>query len=403
MKNTYLVLKGYTGDFLVLVFQAISIYLFVNNNPNYLYASWVLVLTFVNPIVGFSNMSMDSVIATEENDKQVKSFLLFRLRNLFLFFPVVLTINFLYESNASPWFLLTLAYLLKSFEGFVISFRGLYYRDKSISKVNLSKIFSKFGYVLGFGYFLQEIESLSFTLLVIIGWNFLVFLFYDIFYLKNTEYLSLKSIFDLKTHFQINQKFFLLGFNSFLQLIVISLPQILIERFIDLEILSFIGIVMLFNSALDTVYLSSINSLRKSYSELVQEPDLLTKFIRKIILFFFTYLVALIVFFNIFGDFLFKFYNQNLSSQIDVMTLVLIGSFLFYTANVINFRYFVNRQVVQILKLFFIRALVAVCISYMFVIQYKAIGFGAVYLISNIFYLIFSLLKNKVGKTGEQV
>ena len=39
---------------------------FVNNNPNYLYASWVLVLTLVNPVVGFSNMSMDSIIATEK-------------------------------------------------------------------------------------------------------------------------------------------------------------------------------------------------------------------------------------------------------------------------------------------------------------------------------------------------
>ena len=64
-------------------------------------------------------MSMDSIIATEKNDDQIKSYLLFRLRNLFIFsFPVVLIINFFYESNASPWFLLTLAYLLKSFEGF---------------------------------------------------------------------------------------------------------------------------------------------------------------------------------------------------------------------------------------------------------------------------------------------
>jgi len=399
MKNRILLLKGYTGDFLVLVFQALSIYLFVNNNPNYLYASWVLVLTLVNPIVGFSNMSMDSVIATEENDKQIKSYLLFRLRNLFIFFPIVLIINFFYESNASPWFLLTLAYLLKSFEGFVISFRGLYYRDKLISNVNLSKILAKFGYVIGFGFFLEEFGSLSFTLLIIFGWNFFVFLFYDIFLLRNKEFLSFKYFFEIKTHFLINKKFFLLGCNSFFQLIVISFPQILIERYINLESLSFIGIVMLFNSALDTFYLSSINSLRKSYSELVNLPKLLNSFIRKIILFFLIYLFALIIFFNIFGDLLFNFYNQDFSTQIDVMTLVLFGSFLFYTANVINFRYFVNREVVEILKLYFARALVAFCVSYILIIEYQELGFGAVYLVSNFIYLLYSLIKNRSDKS----
>jgi len=399
MKNRILLLKGYTGDFLVLVFQALSIYLFVNNNPNYLYASWVLVLTLVNPIVGFSNMSMDSVIATEENDKQIKSYLLFRLRNLFIFFPIVLIINFFYESNASPWFLLTLAYLLKSFEGFVISFRGLYYRDKLISNVNLSKILAKFGYVIGFGFFLEEFGSLSFTLLIIFGWNFFVFLFYDIFLLRNKEFLSFKYFFEIKTHFLINKKFFLLGCNSFFQLIVISFPQILIERYINLESLSFIGIVMLFNSALDTFYLSSINSLRKSYSELVNLPKLLNSFIRKIILFFLIYLFALIIFFNIFGDLLFNFYNQDFSTQIDVMTLVLFGSFLFYTANVINFRYFVNREVVEILKLYFVRALVAFCVSYILIIEYQELGFGAVYLVSNFIYLLYSLIKNRSDKS----
>jgi len=399
MKNRILLLKGYTGDFLVLVFQALSIYLFVNNNPNYLYASWVLVLTLVNPIVGFSNMSMDSVIATEENDKQIKSYLLFRLRNLFIFFPIVLIINFFYESNASPWFLLTLAYLLKSFEGFVISFRGLYYRDKLISNVNLSKILAKFGYVIGFGFFLEEFGSLSFTLLIIFGWNFFVFLFYDIFLLRNKEFLSFKYFFEIKTHFLINKKLFLLGCNSFFQLIVISFPQILIERYINLESLSFIGIVMLFNSALDTFYLSSINSLRKSYSELVNLPKLLNSFIRKIILFFLIYLFALIIFFNIFGDLLFNFYNQDFSTQIDVMTLVLFGSFLFYTANVINFRYFVNREVVEILKLYFVRALVAFCVSYILIIEYQELGFGAVYLVSNFIYLLYSLIKNRSDKS----
>ena len=80
--------------------------------------------------------------------------------------------------------MLTLAYLLKSFEGFAISFRGLYYRDKSISKANLSKVISKFGYVIGFGYFLQELNSLSFGLLIILGWNISVFIFYDLTYQK---------------------------------------------------------------------------------------------------------------------------------------------------------------------------------------------------------------------------
>ena len=65
MKNRILLLKGYTGDFLYLLFKHFQ-YIFVNNNPNYLYASWVLVLTLVNPVVGFSNMSMDSIIATEK-------------------------------------------------------------------------------------------------------------------------------------------------------------------------------------------------------------------------------------------------------------------------------------------------------------------------------------------------
>jgi hypothetical protein len=259
MKYRDLVLKGYTGDFVVLVFQALSIFLFVNNNPNYLYASWVLVLTIVNPIVGFSSMSMDSIIATEKDIQKVKSFLLFRLRNILVFLPILLIINFLYESSASPWFLLVIAYFLKSFEGFAISFRGLYYRDKTISKVNKSKILGKFGYVLGFGFFLQELESLTLTLIIILLWNVLVFFIYDVFFLKNFEFIQKASFFKFKNHSLLLKKYSLLGFNTFLQLIVISFPQVLIEQILSLEILSFIGIVMLFNSAFDTVYLSSIN------------------------------------------------------------------------------------------------------------------------------------------------
>jgi len=121
----------------------------------------------------------------------------------------------------------------------------------------------------------------------------------------------------------------------------------------------------------------------------------LNSFIRKIILFFLIYLFVLIILFNIFGDFLFNFYNQDFSTQIDVMTLVLLGSFLFYTANVINFRYFVNREVVEILKLYFVRALVAFCISYIFIIEYQELGFGAVYLVSNFIYFLYSLIKNR--------
>jgi len=110
-------------------------------------------------------------------------------------------------------------------------------------------------------------------------------------------------------------------------------------------------------------------------------------------------LFALIIFFNIFGDLLFNFYNQDFSTQIDVMTLVLFGSFLFYTANVINFRYFVNREVVEILKLYFVRALVAFCVSYILIIEYQELGFGAVYLVSNFIYLLYSLIKNRSDKS----
>ena len=396
MKYRNLVLRGYTGDFFVLVFQAVSIFLFVNNNPNYLYASWVLVLTLVNPIVGFSSMSMDSIIATEKETQKVKSFLLFRLRNIFVFLPILIVINFLYDSNASPWFLLLIAYFLKSFEGFAISFRGLYYRDKTISKVNMSKVLGKFGYVLGFGFFLQELESLTITLILILSWNILVFLIYDIYILKNREFIQISNFFKFNNQSFLLKKYSLLGINTFLQLIVISFPQILIEKFLSLEILSFIGIVMLFNSAFDTVYLSSINSLRKSYSELVNDQNRLNSFVKKIMFLFLMYLVLLIIVFTFTGNILFNIYNQYFSFQIEVMSLVLLGSFLFYTANVINFQYFVKRDVVQIFQLFFIRALCAVIMSYYFILEFPEYSFGLVYLSSNLVYLIYSIYRKRL-------
>ena len=399
MKYRDLVLKGYTGDFVVLVFQALSIFLFVNNNPNYLYASWVLVLTIVNPIVGFSSMSMDSIIATEKDIEKVKSFLLFRLRNILVFLPILLIINFLYESSASPWFLLVIAYFLKSFEGFAISFRGMYYRDKTISKVNKSKILGKFGYVLGFGFFLQELESLTLTLIIILLWNILVFFIYDVFFLKNFEFIQKASFFNFKNHSLLLKKYSLLGFNTFLQLIVISFPQVLIEQMLNLEILSFIGIVMLFNSAFDTVYLSSINSLRKSYSELISDRKKLNSFVKKIIFLFIVYLVLLLVFFNFFGNIFFNIYNQYFSFQVEVMSLVLLGSFLFYTANVLNFEYFVKREVAQITKLFFVRALCAVVISYYLIVEFSEYSFGLVYLSSNLVYLLYSIYRKSLKPT----
>ena len=399
MKYRNLVLRGYTGDFFVLVFQAVSIFLFVNNNPNYLYASWVLVLTLVNPIVGFSSMSMDSIIATEKETQKVKSFLLFRLRNIFVFLPILIVINFLYDSNASPWFLLLIAYFLKSFEGFAISFRGLYYRDKTISKVNMSKVLGKFGYVLGFGFFLQELESLTITLILILLWNILVFLIYDIYILKNREFIQISNFFKFNNQSFLLKKYSLLGINTFLQLFVISFPQVLIEKFLSLEILSFIGIVMLFNSAFDTVYLSSINSLRKSYSELVNNQNRLNSFVKKIIFLFSMYLVLLIIVFTFIGNILFNIYNQYFSFQIEVMSLVLMGSYLFYTANVINFQYFVKREVVQIFQLFFIRALCAVIFSYYLIVEFSEYSFGLVYLSSNLVYLLYSIYRKSLKPT----
>jgi len=399
MKYRNLVLRGYIGDFFVLVFQAVSIFLFVNNNPNYLYASWVLVLTLVNPIVGFSSMSMDSIIATEKETQKVKSFLLFRLRNIFVFLPILIVINLLYDSNASPWFLLLIAYFLKSFEGFAISFRGLYYRDKTISKVNMSKVLGKFGYVLGFGFFLQELESLTITLILILSWNILVFLIYDIYILKNREFIQISNFFKFNNQSFLLKKYSLLGINTFLQLIVISFPQILIEKFLSLEILSFIGIVMLFNSAFDTVYLSSINSLRKSYSELVNDQNRLNSFVKKIIFLFSMYLVLLIIVFTFIGNILFNIYNQYFSFQIEVMSLVLMGSYLFYTANVINFQYFVKREVVQIFQLFFIRALCAVIFSYYLIVEFSEYSFGLVYLSSNLVYLLYSIYRKSLKPT----
>ena len=95
MKKRYLVIQGYLGDFLVMLIQALSIYLFVNNNPDYLYASWVLVLALVNPVVGFSSMSIDSLISTETSNSKIKEFLSFRFTNILIFLPIVLFLNYL--------------------------------------------------------------------------------------------------------------------------------------------------------------------------------------------------------------------------------------------------------------------------------------------------------------------
>jgi len=295
--------------------------------------------------------------------------------------------------------LLLIAYFLKSFEGFAISFRGLYYRDKTISKVNMSKVLGKFGYVLGFGFFLQELESLTITLILILLWNILVFLIYDIYILKNREFIQISNFFKFNNQSFLLKKYSLLGINTFLQLIVISFPQILIEKFLSLEILSFIGIVMLFNSAFDTVYLSSINSLRKSYSELVNDQNRLNSFVKKIIFLFSMYLVLLIIVFTFIGNILFNIYNQYFSFQIEVMSLVLMGSYLFYTANVINFQYFVKREVVQIFQLFFIRALCAVIFSYYLIVEFSEYSFGLVYLSSNLVYLLYSIYRKSLKPT----
>ena len=77
------------------------------------------------------------------------------------------------------------------------------------------------------------------------------------------------------------------------------------------------------------------------------------------------------------------------------MIIVLLGSFLFYISNLINFRYFVNREVVEIFKLFTTRALCAILISYFCIIEFQEFGFAVVYLISNLIYLIYTILKKK--------
>ena len=227
-----------------------------------------------------------------------------------------------------------------------------------------------------------------------------MFVIYDIIISKNKRFLELSRLLNFKNHNVLFKKYSFLGLNSFLQLIAISLPQLIIERFLGLEILSFVGIVMLFNSAFDTVYLSSINSLRKSYSELVNYKEGLKKFIKKIISLFIIYLVSLLSIFNFIGDTLFSIYNQNFSFQIEVMTLVLLGSFLFYTANVINFEYFVNREVIEIFRLLFARALCTALLSYYFVIEFKEYSFGLIYFCSNLIYLLYSL-KNKRKTTKK--
>ena len=190
MKKRYLIFQGYLGDFTVLLVQAVSIYIFVNNNQNYLYASWVLVLAIVNPVIGFSSLSLDSIVATENSVSKIKDYIMFRFRTLVIFLPTVLLINFIYRTNASPWFLLILAYFLKSFESFSTVFRGTYYRNKEILKASVSKSFAKLGYLFGFGFFLNFLNSLSYAILLIIIWNVLVFILYDLIYNKNFDIFS---------------------------------------------------------------------------------------------------------------------------------------------------------------------------------------------------------------------
>lgn len=81
------------------------------------------------------------------------------------------------------------------------------------------------------------------------------------------------------------------------------------------------------------------------------------------------------------------------------MSLVLLGSFLFYTANVLNFEYFVKREVAQITKLFFVRALCAVVISYYLIVEFSEYSFGLIYLSSNLVYLLYSIYRKSSKST----
>ena len=398
MKKRYLIFQGYLGDFTVLLVQAVSIYIFVNNNENYLYASWVLVLAIVNPVIGFSSLSLDSVIATENSVSKIKNYIMFRFRTLVIFLPIVLLINFIYRTNASPWFLLLLVYFLKSFESFSTVFRGTYYRNKEILKASVSKSFAKLGYLFGFGFFLNFLNSLSYAILLIIIWNVLVFILYDLIYNKNFDIFSIKSIKDISRDFSILKEFYLLGVNSFLSLVVISAPQILIERLLGLETLSLIGIVMLFNSALDNFYISSNNTLRKSYLDILENKNQYKMFLRQLLVLFSAFLVSTIAIFYYLGDKLFSIYNQNSESQLIITYLVLIGSFIFYMANAINFQYFIKRDILQLFKFSLLRCSASIFLSYYFVVTLGEIGFGMVYLSSNIIYLAYTLIKTEIFK-----
>lgn len=393
MKKRHLVIQGYTGDFFVLLIQALSILIFVNNNPGYLYASWVLVLALVNPVVGFSSMSIDSLISTEENNDKIKEFLSARFLNILVFLPVVLLVNYFYKSNASPWFLLLLAYLLKSLEAFFISFRGIYYRDKSIRSVSISKVIAKLGYLIGFGYFIEISQSLSLSLIVIIIWNFVSFIIYDVVLQKNLNFIFPIIRFNYKTYKTFSKKYYLFGFNNFLTLLAVSIPQIYIERYLDLDILGLIGIVMLFNSATDNVYISLLKTLRKSYADVITNNISYKKLINQITILYTFFLIIFSLGTVFLGNFFFEIYNQNFPKQDQLLLLVFSGSFLYYLSNSYNFIYFIKRDVIQILKFNTLRTLVAIIFSFYFITNFGFIGFGYSYLFTNFIYALYTFKK----------
>ena len=393
MKKRYLVIQGYLGDFLVLLIQALSIYLFVNNNPNYLYASWVLVLALVNPVVGFSSMSIDSLISTETSNSKIKEFLSFRFTNILIFLPIVLFLNYFYESNASPWFLLLIAFSLKSFEGFSMAFRGIYYRNKSIYHASISKVIAKAGYLLGFGYFIKITQSLSRALIIILIWNIASFVIYDIYLQKKYDFLYPFSFLNAKSYKSFAIKYYPLGFNNFLTLLVVSLPQVFIEKYLSLEILSLVGIVLLFNSATDNIYISSLKTLRRSYADILLEKNQFKIFMKQVTVLYTVFLITFCSVFYLFGDSFFQFYNQNFYEQVNLLILILFGSYFYYISNAINFRYFVERDILQIFKFNLTRALIPVLFSYYFISNFQILGFGYIYLLSNISYALYTSTK----------
>jgi O-antigen/teichoic acid export membrane protein len=393
MKKRYLVIQGYLGDFFVLLIQAFSIYLFVNNNPNYLYASWVLVLALVNPVVGFSSMSIDSLISTEISNSKIKEFLSFRFTNILIFLPIILFINYFYESNASPWFLLLIAFSLKSFEGFSTAFRAIYYRDNSIYLASVSKVIAKTGYLLGFGYFIKITQSLSRAMVIILIWNIASFVIYDMFLQRKYEFLYPFSFSNPKSYKTFAIKYYPLGFNNFLTLLVISLPQIFIEKYLSLEILSLVGIALLFNSATDNIYISSLNTLRRSYADILLEKNQFKTFMKQVTILYTVFLMTFCSIFYLFGDLFFKIYNQNFYEQVNLLILILFGSYFFYLSNAFNFRYFVVRDILQIFKFNLTRTLIAVLFSYYFISKFQILGFGYIYLLSNICYALHTLTK----------